>query len=102
MEYCGGRGEAPECGVFCMATRVWRRSSGGCGEAPVRCVFAVVKARQPARGPDSMVFTLSDGVCWGSGTTGRQVLHSGGLLGVVRSVFLDFLSTWDRVSTATS
>ena len=69
MEYCGGRGEAPACGVFCMATRVWRRSSGGCGEAPVCCVFAVVKARHPARGPDSMVFTLSDGVCWGSGTT---------------------------------
>ena len=68
-EYCDGCGEAPACGVFCMATRERRRSSGGCGEAPVRCVFAVVKARQPARGPDSMVFTLSDGVCWGSGTT---------------------------------
>ena len=32
-EYCGGRGEAPACGVFCMETRA-RRSAGGCGEAP--------------------------------------------------------------------
>ena len=35
-------------------------------------------------------FALSHGVWWGSGTT-TQVLHGGGLLGVVGSVFLDFL-----------
>ena len=69
MEYRGGRGEAPASGGVLhddeseeeVQRRVWR--------GPVRCVFAVVKARQPARGSDSMVFTLSDGVCWGSGTT---------------------------------
>ena len=52
----------PACGVFCEATRARRRSNGGCGEAPARCVIAVVTARQPARGPDWVVFTLSDGV----------------------------------------
>ena len=65
MEYCGERGEAPACGVFCEATRARRRSNGGCGEAPARCVIAVVTARQPARGPDSVVLALSDGVWWG-------------------------------------
>jgi len=65
MEYCGGRGEAPACGVFCEATRARRRSNGGCGEAPACCVIAVVTARQHARGPDSVVFALSDGVWWG-------------------------------------
>ena len=64
MEYCGRRGETPTCGVFCEATRA-RRSNGGCGEAPARCVIAVVTARQPARGPDSVVLALSDGVWWG-------------------------------------
>ena len=38
----------------------------------------------------------------GAAALRRQVLHSGGLLGVVRSVFLNFLSTRDRVLTVTS
>ena len=45
-----------------------------------------------ARGPDSMV-SLCQMVFAGAAALQRQVLHSGGLLGVVRSVFLDFLST---------
>ena len=55
LEYCSGRGEATAYSVFCMVTGARRRSNGGCGEAPVRCVIVVVTARQPARGPDSMV-----------------------------------------------
>ena len=101
MEYCGGRGEAPACGVFCMAMRARRRSNSGCGEAPARLCLCGATARQPARGPDSVV-SLCQMVFGGAAALRRQVLHSGGLLGVVRSVFLDFLSTLDRVLTATS
>ena len=61
----------------------------------------VVIARQPARGPDSVV-SLYQMVFGGAAALWRQVLHSGGLLGVVRSVFLDFLSMQDCVSTTTS
>ena len=38
----------------------------------------------------------------GAAALQRQVLLSGGLLGVVRSVFVNFLSTRDRVSMVTS
>ena len=65
------------------------------------CVIAVVTARLPARSPDSVV-SLCQMVFGGAAALRRHVLHSGGLLGVVRSVFLDFLSMQDRVSTATS
>ena len=92
-EYYGGCGEAPACGVFCMATRVRRRSNGGCGEAPARCVFAVVTVRQP-REVQIRWFSLYRMVYGGAMALRRQVLHGGGLLGVVRYVFLDFLSTW--------
>ena len=67
----------------------------------MRCVIAVVTVRQPARGSDSVV-SLCQMVFGGAAALRRQVLHSGGLLGMVRSVFLDFLSTLDRVLTATS
>ena len=67
-------------------------SNGGCGEAPVHCVFAVVTARQPAYGPDS-VFSPCQMVCNVATALRRQVLHSGGLLSAVRSVSLVSPST---------
>ena len=57
-------------------------SNGGCGVAPARCVIAVVTTRQPARGPDSVV-SLCRTVYGGAAALWRQVLHGGGLLGVV-------------------
>ena len=82
----------------------WRRevaSNGGRGEAPVRCVFTMATARQPARGPDSVVSTPSDGGFHCSGT-----MASGPAwrwpLGAGLSVFLVFLSVLDRALVATS
>ena len=68
---------------------------------PARLCLCGATARQPARGPDSVV-SLCQMVFGGAAALRRQILHSGGLLGVVRSVFLDFLSMLDRVLTATS
>ena len=68
-------------------------SDGGRGEAPAHCVFAEASARQLARGPDSVV-SLCRLVYGGAVALQRQVLHGGGLLDVMRSIFLDFLSTW--------
>ena len=62
-------------------------SNGACGEAPVRCVFAVLTARQPACGPDS-VFSPCQMVCDVAAALRRRVLHSGVLLGAVRFVSL--------------
>ena len=62
-------------------------SNGGCDEAPVHCVFAVVTARQPACSPDS-VFSPCQMVCDVAAAQRRRVLHSGGLLGAVWSVSL--------------
>ena len=66
---------------------------------PPRCVIAVVTARQPARGTD-LVVSLCRMVYGTTAALRRQVLHGGGLRDVVRSVFLDFLSTRDHVFTA--
>jgi len=82
----------------------WRRevaSNGGRGEAPVRCVFAMATARQPARGPDSVV-PLCRTVDYIAAALWRQVLHGGGLLGAGLSVSLVFLSVLDRALVATS
>lgn len=45
-------------------------SNGGCGEPPARCVIAVVTARQPARGTDSVVL-LCQMVCGVAGALRR-------------------------------
>ena len=82
----------------------WRRevaSNGGRGEAPVRCVFAMATARQPARGPDSVV-PLRRTVDSVAAALWRQVLLGCGLLGAGLSVSLVFLSVLDRTSVATS
>jgi len=49
----------PRAWCFFEATGV--RSNGGSGEAPARCVIAVATARQPVRGPDSVVSSASFG-----------------------------------------
>ena len=67
-------------------------SNGGSGEAPARCVIAVATARQPVRGPDSVVSSCKvvGGV---AAALRRRVLHSGVLLGAVRSASFGSLST---------
>jgi len=61
----------------------------------VRCVFAMATARQPARGPDSVV-PLRRTVDYVAAALWRRVLHGGGLLGAGLSVSLVFLSVLDR------
>jgi hypothetical protein len=76
-------------------------SDGGRGEAPARCVLAVATARQPTRGPYSVV-----SLCRMVGTVvaalRRRVLHGGGLFGAELSVFLLSLSVLDCILAATS
>ena len=67
----------------------------------MRCVFAVATARQPARGPDSVV-PLRRTVDSVAAALWRQVLLGGGLLGAGLSVSLVFLSVLDRALVATS
>jgi hypothetical protein len=61
----------------------------------------MVTVKQPVRGPD-LVVSLHRMVYGGAAALQLQVLHGGGLLGVVQYVFLDFLSTREHVSTAPS
>ena len=67
----------------------------------MRCVFTMATARQPARGPDSVVplRRMVDSV---AAALWCQVLHGGGLLGAGLSVSLIFLSVLDRALVATS
>ena len=67
----------------------------------MRCVFAVATARQPARGPDSVV-PLRRTVDSVAAALWRRVLHGGGLLGAGLSVFLFSLSALDCALVATS
>ena len=67
----------------------------------MRCVFAMATARQPARGPDSVV-PLRPTVDSVAAVLWRSVLHGGGLLGAGLSVSLVFLSALDRALVATS
>ena len=60
-------------------------SDGRQSETPVRCVFAMATARQPARGPDSVV-PLRRTVDSVAAALWRRVLHGGGLLGAGLSV----------------
>ena len=76
-------------------------SDGGRDEAPARCVFVAVSARQPARGPDSVV-PLRRTVDSVAAALWRQVLLGCGLLGAGLSVSLIFLSVLDRALVATS
>ena len=57
--------------------------------------------RQPARG-SNLVISLYRMVYGEAAALRRQVPHCVGLLVVVRSIFLDFSSTRDHVSMATS
>ena len=72
-----------------MATRVRRSLTVGEVRPPTCCVFAASSARQPARGPDSVV-----PLCWTVVTVAaalrRWVPHGGGLFGAGLSIFLVF------------
>jgi hypothetical protein len=65
-------------------------SNGGCGEALARCVLMVATARQPTRGPNSVVSLCQ--VEGGIATAlWRRIPHGGGLVGVVQSSSVSFL-----------
>lgn len=81
MEYYGGCGETPHV-VFLRGDESDVKSNGGCGETPARCVIAMAIARQPARGPNSVV-SLYQVKCGVVAVLQRRVPYSGGLLGVV-------------------
>ncbi|OEL36660.1 hypothetical protein BAE44_0002322 [Dichanthelium oligosanthes] len=66
--------------------------SGGCGEAPARCVFMAIAMRQPWRGLDLVEFFCMLG-CGSAVALRRKVMHSGNFLGAVRSASLNFLMT---------
>jgi hypothetical protein len=63
----------------------------GSGEAPARCVIVVATARQPSRGPVSMVLLhqVKGGV---AAARRRRVSYDGGLPGAVLSVSFGSLS----------
>jgi hypothetical protein len=79
--------------------RVWclrrgdesEESDGGRGEAPACCVFAEASARQPARGPNSVV-SLCRGVGIVAAALRRRVPHGGDLFSAGLSIFLVFSS----------
>jgi hypothetical protein len=68
-------------------------SNGRMLRGPTRCVLVVATARQPVRGPDSMVSLcqVKDGVAAALRLRLRlRIPHGGGLLGVVQSTFVGF------------
>jgi len=76
--------ERPPCAVYLRGDVREAESNGGCGEAPVRCVVVAAAARQPSRGPDSVLSPCQvESVV--TVALRRKVLHGGGLLGAAQS-----------------
>nr|TKW36290.1 hypothetical protein SEVIR_2G431100v2 [Setaria viridis] len=73
--------------VFLRGDETEVESNGGCGEAPASCLIAVATARQPARGPDSVV-SLCQVERDVAAALQQRVPHGGGLLGVVQLFLL--------------
>jgi hypothetical protein len=80
MEYCGG--------IFSMAMRARRRSNGGCSEAlGVLCHRGGDGDRDSLREVRIRWFHSIRWCMLGAAALRRQVLHGGGLLGVVAYIF---------------
>ena len=90
MECCGGRGEAPACGVSLR-----RREQGPTADVarpPVRCVIMVATARQPTRDP-VLVVSLRQVEGGVPVARRRRVPHSDGLPYAIPSASFNSLST---------
>ena len=85
--------------VFLQGDESEVESNGESGRPPHVSAFVVATARQPARGPVLVFFTLS-GVAWCCSGILAMVLYGGGFLGAMRSVFfsrapIDAGSRWE-------